>query len=221
MLGACLGLAVTALWMITDGPMGVRVEQVMEGKAVREIQMKAEAATAHLHFNWNQWMRGGEHDQTIRSMESLITAYNRSGDLERAANLASRLLANRQATRGADHWETLNAHADLGFILWKLKDYPSSERHFREALEGRLRNLGEAHWDTANAASMLSHAIDRQENNPEQALAFAQLAIRGFQGDQNPNIPSEMRQDQAQRMRDYIQQLEDKTNGGAKPAAGP
>jgi hypothetical protein len=50
MLGICLGLAVTALWMITDGPMGVRIEQVMEGKATREIQMKAEAATAKIHL---------------------------------------------------------------------------------------------------------------------------------------------------------------------------
>ena len=120
-----------------------------------------------------------------------------------------RLLECKERTMGLDHWETLNAVHELGFLFWKKHDDAAAEGYFRRELEGR--RLGNSPWSTANAAYMLSNTLDRQNKNPEEALGFAELALEEYTRDSPLH---DMEGKRAQEIRGYIQQLKDKASAG-------
>lgn len=182
----CIIIAGAFLSMKPDGPVGSHITQAMESKAMAEIKNEAVVAVRSVDHTLNQWRHGGEHPQTIKSMQSLVVAHSRNDDNAAAARLARLVLATKIAQLGPDDPQTLDAQNDLAMILMRLKDYPSAEDHQRKSLEGWRRTLGEANWTTASAAYWLSEALDAQETKPEEALAVAEMALSGFLHDPNP-----------------------------------
>jgi len=182
-----------------------------EGKGMDAVNTGAEVASARVQLMWSKWLHGTDHAETQTKMQAVISSLNKFGDVEGSERLARRLLASKVNTMGLDHWETLNALHALGFLLWTKHEDAEAESQFRFELEGR--RLGNSPWSTANAAYMLSKTIDRQNNNPAEALKFAELALEEYTRDAPLH---DMEGKQTQETRNYIQYLKDKAREGTR-----
>jgi hypothetical protein len=183
---------------------------LQEGRGVDAVNTGAEVVSARSQLVWSRWVHGADHAATQKKLQVAISSLKKVGDFVSSERLARDLLASRERTMGSDHWETLNAVHQLGFLLWKNHEYTQAAYHFECELE--RRRLGNSPWSTANAAYMLSNTLDRMNVKPETALELAELALEEYIRD--PNTPRDMIESRARAVREYIQQLKDKTIAG-------
>lgn len=103
-----------------------------------------------------------------------------------ALPLARRLVAIRQATRGADDGETIRAERLLGAVLVQGGDYAEGARAFAHARDAAIRTLGEAHDLSLALGDQLADALISL-GEPQQAEIAARSAIAANERRAKPN----------------------------------
>ncbi|KAF8740375.1 Patatin-like phospholipase, partial [Rhizoctonia solani] len=118
---------------------------------------KAEQLQEHIKRRLKQ-MRGDEHPDTLRSMNSLAIAYSRLGRYEDARALYTQVLDTRNQVLGSDHPDTLTTMHGLAIAYSDLGRYEDARALYTEVLDTREQVLGSNHPNTLRTMNNLAGA---------------------------------------------------------------
>jgi len=111
---------------------------------------KYKAAEPHLEraLELRRGQFGGEHLDTLHSMNSLGWLYGRQGRYNKAEPLFVKVLEIRRRVLGEENPDTLKSMAQLGWLYAMQNRFNEAEPLLTKALEIQRRVLGEEHPDT-------------------------------------------------------------------------
>jgi tetratricopeptide (TPR) repeat protein len=118
---------------------------------------------------------GGEHPDTLTSVNSLARLYQRQGRYTEAEPLCQRALASRQRVLGGEHPETLTSINNLAGLYVSQGRYAEAEPLYQRALGVRERVLGGEHPDTMTSANDLGYLYQSQQRHAEAESLYQQV----------------------------------------------
>jgi serine/threonine protein kinase/tetratricopeptide (TPR) repeat protein len=151
---------------------------------------KYKAAEPHLEraLELRRGQFGGEHPDTLTSMNNLGELYYRQGRYNETKPLWVKALEIRRRVLGEEHPDTLRSMDNMGWLYCSQYRYSEAEPLCVKALEIRRRVLGEEHPDTLE--SMISLAVvykNQRRYNEAESLYVKSLEIqRRVRGEEHP-----------------------------------
>jgi hypothetical protein len=101
-----------------------------------------------------------------------------TGHLAAARALDERVLALREAARGAEHWEVAQSLDDLASLAERAGDRAAQIRYLRRALAVHRKVDDPGHPQTARAAARLGGALCAAGDREGRALLEEAIALR-------------------------------------------
>ncbi|HEX6810569.1 MAG TPA: serine/threonine-protein kinase, partial [Planctomycetota bacterium] len=132
---------------------------------------------------------GGDHADTLRSINNVGLLFQEQGQLAEAAPFYREALEQNRRTQGDDHPDTLTSVCNLGAVLREQGKLSEAEPFLRDALERRRRVLGEDHRDTLATLSNMG-ALLLAQGKLTEAEPYHREALDGFRrilGDDHPH----------------------------------
>jgi len=152
---------------------------------------KYKAAESHLKraLELYRGQFGGEHPDTLNSMNNLALLYYGQGRYNEAEPLYVKALEISQRVRGEEHPDTLTLMNNLALLYHGQGRYNEAEPLYVKALEGRRRVLGEEHPDTLTLMNNLALLYyDQDRYNEAEPLRVKTLEIqRRVLGEEHPS----------------------------------
>jgi len=115
---------------------------------------------------------GGEHSDTLSSINDLAIVYEHEGRYAEAEPLYLNALAVRRRTLGEYHARTLDSMNNLANLYRYQGRYADAEPLYRKGLEATKRTLGDAHPDTISSMSNLAALYTSQGRHTDAAAIY-------------------------------------------------
>ncbi|KAI9759097.1 MAG: hypothetical protein M1840_003516 [Geoglossum simile] len=132
---------------------------------------------------------GGEHPDTLASVNSLGLVLSRQGKYEEADAMHRRALEGSEKVLGSEHPDTLASVNSLGLVLSRQGKYEEAEAMHRRALETKEKMLGPEHPNTLASVSNLGLVL-RGQGKYEEAEAMHRRVLETKEkvlGPEHPN----------------------------------
>jgi non-specific serine/threonine protein kinase/serine/threonine-protein kinase len=132
---------------------------------------------------------GGDHPDTLDSMQNLAELFRNQGRFEEAESLFQEALETGRRVLGDDNPHTLNSMEGLATVYWHRGRYDEAEPLFLEALETRKRVLGVDHPHTLRTMNNLAILCASQGHYDEAEPLFREAleAKKRVRGDDHPD----------------------------------
>jgi tetratricopeptide (TPR) repeat protein/predicted Ser/Thr protein kinase len=133
------------------------------GDAYRDLALYNEAAP-HMEraLQLRREILGGEHTDTLQSMQELGATYIRAGKYAPAEALLTELWETERRLHGNDRQETLGAMNELASLINAQGDYARSAALMSRVFESQRKLLGEEHPDTLAVMNNLASVYSNQ-----------------------------------------------------------
>jgi len=142
----------------------------------------------------DQIERGLDKDLEVRSQLMLVMAktYENLGLYSRAHSLMEQVVEDRRRTLGANHPKTLEATAQMGWILFREGRDVEAERIIRATIDAQNRVLGPNHPDTLESKDHLARILLRQAHFADAETLEREL-IAASSRNRGPEDPQTLR----------------------------
>jgi hypothetical protein len=99
---------------------------------------------------------GGEHPDTLTSMNKLALTYWKQGRWKKAKELNVQVMQKMKRVLGGEHPDTLSSINNLALTYWEQGQWKEAEELEVEVMQARKRVLGDEHPDTLNSMNNLA-----------------------------------------------------------------
>ncbi len=155
-----------------------------------------EVAEPHLEraLQIRQQQLGGEHLDTLKSMNDLAWLYFRQGRLDESEQLFLKPLEGRRRVLGEEHPDTLDTMQKLGWVYMPQARVDEAEPLFTKVLEIGRRVLGEEHpvmWRSMHGVAFLYANRGLYEKAEQLCLKSLEIGRR-VDGEGHPDVLDSM-----------------------------
>ncbi|QRV77408.1 kinesin family protein [Ceratobasidium sp. AG-Ba] len=173
---------------------------------------------------------GGDHDETLTTMNDVAYCYRRLGQYKKAEMLQEQLVETRKRVSGHEHRRTLRAMWGLAGTYYDLGRYTDAQSLYLRIVDTRKRVCG--HEDSSTLTTMCSLAVTYKAQgryDEAQALLVQVVdAMKRVKGDEHPNTLASMyelastyysqgRYDEAESMQVHVMEVRRRRQGDEHP----
>jgi CHAT domain-containing protein/Tfp pilus assembly protein PilF len=171
--------------------LAIREADLAAGASDKAAVMEANARISELHAQLPDWIdaklaEAGAYDdsqsdavQVWQEMSVEAESALADGDADAAVSAQQSAVFVANETFGKNHWITIAAVRDLGFVYRQAGDVEEAETWYNQALSRAEQVLGETHPRTLEIASLLAELYSAA-GSAEQALAMRQMTVDGL-----------------------------------------
>ena len=127
-----------------------------------------------------QEVLGGQHIDTLASMESLALSYGTAGKWQEAESLLEQVATTRISILGAEHPNTLSSMINLAYILMRHGWLKRAKELLQPTLVKEEEILGRDHPSTLRTVRLLGETFGR-ESKLAEAQGFYERALAGYE----------------------------------------